>query len=111
MATGTMSKLHSLEYITGSFSKAVTAQTSTTLGTITLPHAGHWLILSFMDCNASGTGQMYVHGLDNQSTRNTMDGGGGNINYIFTTSLSVPVFGWANIACTLRERYVAICID
>ena len=38
-----------MDYITGSFSKAVSVQTATTLGTITFPHAGHWLVLSFMD--------------------------------------------------------------
>lgn len=102
---------YGLEYTTGSFSKAVTAQTSTTLGTITLPREGRWLILSFMDCSTSATGQMYVHGLNTRSARNTMDGGGGSINYLFTTSLSVPVYGWANVATTLREQYLAIRIS
>ena len=96
-------------YLTFSANKSVSSKTSTTIQTFSLP-TGRWLVVSYMDLSASGTGT-YNHVLDGKTVRSPETNGGGSMNVRIITKAStgsVTVSGYANMACTMRSTVWAI---
>lgn len=89
---------------TYSYIKAVSANTTTEVYSFTFSEKGTYLIISFMDLSASGTGA-YVHTLASQTVRSPSDAGGGSINVIRTSAdvgSSINIRAYVPIACTVR---------
>lgn len=66
---------------TGEDYKELAANTPDTILDITLPYAGKWLVLSYMNLLTSGTGE-YDHILDSRVVRSTETSTGGSVNWI-----------------------------
>ena len=71
-------------YNTDEESKELAAATADTVLDITLPSAGTWLVLSYMNLDNSGTGE-YDHILDNRVVRSSETENGGSVNWIIKT--------------------------
>lgn len=95
-------------FTSGSFSKAVTKQTITQLGSMSVP-AGTWLIVSHMGLGSGGGTSMFNHYLGDRVVRSTELAGGGSINIIITSGPSnVLVRTYTSVDTTVTEHYSMI---
>lgn len=107
-------KLPNINVVTayGRVSKAVSATTTTTVNTVTLT-TGRWLVLSYMQLSASGSGSTsYNHVLAGRSVRSTPHNGGGSVNFAYVNvtgaSSNMVVQAYTPMACTVQNDIVAI---
>lgn len=87
-----------------SYTKAVSASTTTEVYSFTISEKGTYLIISFMDLSASGTG-VYAHTLASQTVRSPADAGGGSINVLRSSAdagSSINVRAYVPVSCTVR---------
>lgn len=87
-----------------SYTKAVSASTLTEVYSFTFPEKGEYLIISYMDLSASGTGP-YVHTLGSQTVRSTSEAGGGSINCLRASAeanATMNVRTYVSFSCTVR---------
>ena len=97
--------------ITDSASKSAAYHTAVELKDISVP-AGTWLIISYMDLNASGSG-VYNHGLGTRIVRAPEGNGGGSINSLVVTgptSVKLDVYHNISGGATARASYDMIRI-
>lgn len=89
---------------TYSYTKAVSANTTTEVYSFTFPEKGNYLIISYMDLSASGAG-VYIHTLGSQTVRSPSESGGGSVNCVrksveanetMTVRANIPM------SCTVR---------
>ena len=100
------------EIVTGSFSKAVTASTLTTVKSFSLTK-GTWLVFSRMNLG-DGISSSYNHYLNSIVVRSTGNNGGGSINakiiVVSASSASVEIAAYVPTATTVSGEYYAVRI-
>ena len=97
-------------YIGQSFNVAVPASTDTTIGSITLPSAGIWLIIAVATLNVSAN-VTYLLTVGARTVRGNGLNGGGIINsYLHQASgrETINILGYIPQACTYRVTIQAI---
>lgn len=97
-------------YIGDSFNVAVQASTDTTIGSITLPSAGLWLIIAVVSLNAS-VNATYLLTVGSRTVRGNGLNGGGMINSFLhqaSGSETINILGYISQACTYRVTIQAI---
>ena len=102
-----------LWYDSGSYSKAVVAETLTVVKEITLA-AGSWVITSLMDLTTGSSG-VYLHGLTVNSKTNAVrspcaNGGGSSVSDCIhsDSTITVQIQAYVDYATTIRGRISAM---
>lgn len=108
--------LDSLECYTATASKLLVSGASTEVLRIDFPHAGTWLVFSFMDLDKNDNNAIYVHGLSSTDmsnpVRSTPSAGGGSTSWIVTESSYFTVYGYiASANVTARVKVAYICLS
>ena len=100
-------------YIYKYFNVAVTANTETSIGSITLPSNGLWLVIGYADLNVGTVTNSYNLVIDGRVTRTSGYNGGGMVNATFIKvsdgSKVVPIKGYVpNVSCNFRCSMYAV---
>ena len=116
MASTITKTLDSVEFYTASGSQLLTAGAVTDVLTVTFPHSGTWLVLSFMDLDRSVSDTVYVHSVSTtdmtNGVRTTPNSGGGSCSWAVTNGSSAVIKGYiSSSGVTARVKVIYICLQ